>query len=63
MMRKALQRNGIFAGRDVEAETHVETDGCTERGDEVFVKNLSSDENKLLIDFALLLKKNKPNRN
>jgi len=26
-------------------------------------KNLSSDENKLLIDFALLLKKNKPNRN
>lgn len=30
MMRKALQRNGIFAGRDVEAETHVETDGCTE---------------------------------
>ena len=37
MMRKALQRNGIFAGRDVEAETHVETDGCTERGDEVFV--------------------------
>lgn len=37
MMRKALQRNGIFAGRDVEAETHVETDGCTEGGDEVFV--------------------------
>lgn len=26
-------------------------------------KNLSSGENKLLIDFALLLKKNKPNRN
>ena len=26
-------------------------------------KNLSSDENKLLIDFAILLKKNKPNRN
>ena len=26
-------------------------------------KNLSSDENKLLIDFALLLEKNKPNRN
>lgn len=26
-------------------------------------KNLSSDENKLLIDFALLLNKNKPNRN
>ena len=25
-------------------------------------KNLSSDENKLLIDFALLLEKNKPNR-
>ena len=27
----------FFAGRDVEAETHVETDGCTEGGDEVFV--------------------------
>lgn len=26
-------------------------------------KNLSSDENKLLIDFAILLEKNKPNRN
>ena len=26
-------------------------------------KNLSSDENKLLIDFALLLEKNKPDRN
>lgn len=57
MMRKALQRNGIFAGRDVEAETHVETDGCTEGGDKVFVVHQPGKESVCLSGIGEVLAK------